>query len=205
MRIVYFFALSLFLNAGLALAQSGPAVLTILPGWQTESGTNLAAFEISLEPGWKTYWRAPGDSGIPPRVDWKGSTNVGAVEFHWPRPGIFDELGTRTVGYKDRLVLPVEFTPKNPGKPITAAGELEIGVCLDVCVPMSFRFSAELPQAGSPDRQIQNALAQKAEQVAGDGIPGLGCVFDPISDGLRVEARFDNSPLKDPKAAIFER
>ncbi|MCX8508161.1 MAG: protein-disulfide reductase DsbD family protein, partial [Rhodobacteraceae bacterium] len=69
----------LALAAPLAQAQPVPDNLLkaeILPGWRTESGSQMAALRLTMAPGWKTYWRAPGDAGIPPRFDWTGSANL---------------------------------------------------------------------------------------------------------------------------------
>ncbi len=71
----------------------------------------MAAFEITLEEGWKTYWRSPGDAGIPPRFDWENSHNLDGVALHWPRPAVFESFGTQTIGYSEKLILPVELTP----------------------------------------------------------------------------------------------
>ena len=85
----------------------------ILPGWQTGSHTHMAALELTLAPEWHTYWRSPGDAGIPPSFDWRGSRNIASVHIHWPRQQIFRLQGLQSVGYLDRLVLPLEFTPKD--------------------------------------------------------------------------------------------
>ena len=189
---------------GSAFAQSGPATLRMLDGWRTGTGTHIAAFEITLEPGWKTYWRAPGDSGIPPRIDWAGSKNIGNATLHWPRPNIYDGSGTRTIGYQNHFVLPVELTPIAQGKPLLAAGEIEIGVCQDICVPISFRFQVDLSTSGSADAAIQAALALVPEPQMGSDIAGLSCTFYPISDGLRVTARLAFPKNMTPIEAIFE-
>ena len=61
--------------------------------------------------GWKTYWRMPGDAGIPPQFDWSGSQNVKSVEVLWPAPQRFIDSGGETVGYKDRVVFPLRIVP----------------------------------------------------------------------------------------------
>jgi DsbC/DsbD-like thiol-disulfide interchange protein len=77
-----------------------------------ENGGHMAAVELQLAPGWKTYWRSPGDAGIPPSFDWSGSENVKSVRLHWPAPEVFEANGMQTIGYHERLVLPVEITPR---------------------------------------------------------------------------------------------
>ena len=122
------------LSAALGLCAAviaGPSVAQSLPddilhaelreGWRLPGGTQMAALHLTLAPGWKTYWRAPGEGGIPPSFDWAGSENIARVAFHWPKPQVFDINGVRVIGYRDELVLPMEFTAADPSRPMTAA------------------------------------------------------------------------------------
>ena len=52
-----------------------------------------AGILVELEPNWKTYWRVPGDTGIPPQFDWTGSKNAGAIEVGYPVPSRFQDAG----------------------------------------------------------------------------------------------------------------
>ena len=90
----------------------------MLHGWVNSDGTRTAALHLDLAPGWKTYWRAPGDAGIPPRFDWRGSSNVGTVAITWPTPSVFDQNGMRSVGYEDVLTIPLRIEPRTPGEPV---------------------------------------------------------------------------------------
>ena len=102
-------ALGTSLAAVTAQAQSFDRVVQaeVLPGWRTENGDHMAALRITLNPGWKTYWRAPGDAGIPPLLDWSGSGNLESAEVTWPTPEVFSQNGMRSIGYTEELVLPV--------------------------------------------------------------------------------------------------
>lgn len=170
-----------FVIAAPALAQDFPGLVSarLLPGWTEAAGTRMAALEIVMEPGWKTYWRSPGDSGIPPSFDWQGE--MGTVTFLWPAPEVFEAGGARSVGYHGRLVLPFRVAPGQSG-PLRA--EVEFGLCRDVCVPVRMALAA--PQAGSaPDPRILAALA--AQPVAGEA-GAVRCEVRPIDDGLRITA-----------------
>lgn len=162
-----------------------------LGGWRTESGTQMSALRLDLADGWKTYWRAPGDAGIPPQFDWSGSENVASVRFHWPRPTVFHINGIRTIGYKHHLVLPLEVTPRDPSLPIHLRANIDMGVCSDICVPVSMRIGAELPQGGSDDAAIRAALADQPMSARSAGLSGLRCHVEPIRDGLRLTAEID--------------
>ena len=94
--------------AAIALAGAAPAAAQsvpdnvvraeLRPGWTTPDGTRIAALHLVLAPGWKTYWRSPGDAGIPPEFDWKGSRNLGSVTFRCPRQEIYERNGCSTLG-----------------------------------------------------------------------------------------------------------
>ena len=60
--------------------------------------------EVRLDEGWKTYWRSPGDAGIPPHVDWEGSANLSEAEFGWPAPVRFNYYDLETFGYEKGVV-----------------------------------------------------------------------------------------------------
>src|SRR6516165_12151934 len=68
-----------------------------------------AGMEIRLAPGWKTYWRYPGDSGVPPRFDFAGSQNVKSVDVAWPAPHRFSDESGITIGYKDGVIFPLSI------------------------------------------------------------------------------------------------
>lgn len=69
-----------------------------------------AAVEFRMKPGWHIYWRSPGDAGYPPQVDWSRSDNLGAAVLRWPAPHRFSVLDLQTIGYSDRVTLPVEVS-----------------------------------------------------------------------------------------------
>ncbi|TCP62865.1 disulfide bond corrector protein DsbC [Rhodovulum bhavnagarense] len=178
----------------------------ILPGWQTASGTYMAGLRLDLAPGWKTYWRAPGDAGIPPRFDWSGSDNLADVQVHWPRPKLFSNNDMRTIGYETQVVLPVELTPARPGEPIALRARIELGVCHDICMPMDLDLAAPLPAAGTGRQQAPIRAALAARPMPGDQaqVGEVLCAVEPISDGIRLTAKIDVPELGDGEAAVFE-
>ncbi|PTW50068.1 protein-disulfide reductase DsbD domain-containing protein [Rhodovulum kholense] len=175
----------------------------ILPGWQTERGTYMAALHLTLAPGWKTYWRAPGDAGIPPRFDWHGSKNVAAVRLHWPRPTVFSSNGMRTIGYVDDLVLPIELTAREPGRPMEIRARIDLGVCHDICMPMELRLDERLP-GESRAAPIRAALEAQPLDARAARVGQVACEVEPISDGLRLTARIEVPPLGGDETAVFE-
>jgi DsbC/DsbD-like thiol-disulfide interchange protein len=137
----------------------------------TESGLR-AGLEIKLDSGWKTYWRYPGDSGVPPVFDFSGSENVSSVNVLWPVPQRFpDGSGGHAIGYAGHVILPLQVIPQAAGKPVTLRLKLAYGVCEKLCVPVETR--AELPLAGRSSVHDQAVAAAEARvprpATLGDG------------------------------------
>jgi len=171
-------------NAGPA---DGVAKVDVLPGWQTDQGTHMAALRITLLPGWKTYWRAPGDGGIPPQVDFSASRGIAAAQFHWPTPEVMDQAGFRTIGYHDGVTVPIELTTTGTG-PLHFAGDLSIGVCEEICVPVHLSFAATLPRNGTRDSAIVASLINRPLTEFEARVTAATCSIKPIADGLSVTA-----------------
>lgn len=91
---------------------------------------------ITMQEGWKTYWRVPGDGGVPPSFDWSGSENVAATSVMMPLPHRFTDENGEGIGYKTEVVFPVDVTPKDPSKPATLDLKIFYAVCNDICVPV---------------------------------------------------------------------
>ncbi|KUJ76394.1 hypothetical protein AVO45_11380 [Ruegeria marisrubri] len=178
--------------------------LDILDGGLTSRGTYLGAIRMTLADGWKTYWRAPGEAGIPPQIDWRGSRNVGEVSIIWPAPHVFDQNGIRSVGYKGQMVLPVEITPVNPGQPVRLKGEIDFGVCKDICVPGSFDFDHKLDAAAGPHPAIAAAMAQRPYSAREAGVVSASCRLKPTQDGIQIEAHLTMPPAGDEEVAVIE-
>jgi DsbC/DsbD-like thiol-disulfide interchange protein len=195
--------------SGPSVAQDVPddlIVAELLPGWQTEDGTRMTALHLRLASGWKTYWRVPGEAGIPPSFDWRGSQNLAGVDYHWPRPELFEVNGMRTIGYHDDLVLPIEMRPVSAGKPVVAAARIDLGVCKDICVPVSLDLSLSFDpgEAGTPDPAISEALASSPESADRGGVARATCQAEPIRDGMRLSARVTMPPLGGDEIAVLE-
>jgi DsbC/DsbD-like thiol-disulfide interchange protein len=119
-----------------------------------------AGIEIRLKPGWHTYWRYPGDAGVPPHFDFAGSQNVKAVEVLWPAPQKMQEAGLDTIGYDRDVILPLRVMPQQAAKPITVRVKLDYAICEKLCVPAQTK--AELVLAGGPSAQDARLAAAEA-------------------------------------------
>jgi DsbC/DsbD-like thiol-disulfide interchange protein len=199
-------AVFLTLAAGAALAQDASDVVTasILPGWQTDAGTHMAALRLDLAPGWKTYWRAPGEAGIPPEFDWAGSENIDGVTLHWPRPVVFETNEMQSVGYHDLLILPIEIEKSVPGEPVNIALMVDFGVCKDVCMPARINVTGWLPPQGTADPLIRAALADQPQDGRAAGVQRISCKVEPVADGMRVTATLAMPPMGGEETVVLE-
>ena len=132
-----------------------------------------AGIEIKLKPGWHTYWRYPGDAGVPPRFDFAGSQNVKAVDVLWPAPQRIPEQGLTVIGYAGNVILPLAVAPRDRAKPVTLRLKLDYAVCEKLCVPAEGK--AELVLAGGRAREdaaLAAAEARVPRKVSlGEGSP----------------------------------
>jgi DsbC/DsbD-like thiol-disulfide interchange protein len=155
-----------FAQAGDASAWSGDlkSSLRLIAG-SPRGGKARAGIELKLQPGWKTYWRYPGDSGVPPRFDFSSSDNVGAAQVLWPAPHAFPDGGGTSIGYKDDVVFPVLITPRDPGKPVTVRLKADYAVCEKLCVPAEGKAELTLGGAATFDRELSAAEARVPKPV----------------------------------------
>lgn len=178
--------------------------LEVLDGGLTSRGTYLGALRLTLSDGWKTYWRAPGDAGIPPSFSWRGSRNIGAVSITWPTPEVFSTSGFRTIGYHDQLVLPIEIEPQRPGAPVRLKGRMELGICKDVCVPSELRFDHRLDADAGRNPAIVAALASRPYSASEAGVTSATCSLRPGRYGIEVEARITMPSAGGEEVAVIE-
>jgi DsbC/DsbD-like thiol-disulfide interchange protein len=130
-----------------------------------------AGIEIRLKKGWHTYWRYPGDAGVPPRFDFAGSQNIKSIEVLWPAPQRIPEQGLVTIGYTGDVILPLAIAPQNSGEPIKLRLKLDYAVCETLCVPAEGKAELTLSGAPSPhDGALTAAEARLPHKAAvGEG------------------------------------
>jgi len=179
---------------------AGLSGMRVLPGWRMADGTHMTALEVRLEPGWKTYWRVPGEAGIPPQFDWRRSRNLTGVEILWPTPSVSTLSGLKSIGYSEVLILPLRVLPSRAGGDVVLKGRIEIGVCREVCIPVEQTVSARLPAGpDSPDPRIAAALADRPDTASEAGVGRVACRLSPVEGGLGLRAEIDM-----PGAASFD-
>ncbi len=111
-----------------------PYKVSMLSGGQ-DGDIWQAGILVELEPNWKTYWRVPGDTGIPPQFDWAGSKNNGAIEVGYPVPSRFQDAGGESIGYHDQVLFPLSVRPQKPDAMVHLQLNMFFAVCNEICIP----------------------------------------------------------------------
>ena len=132
-----------------------------------------AGIEIKLQPAWHTYWRYPGDSGVPPRFSFAGSDNLATVKVLYPAPHAFtDEVGT-TIGYKGNVILPLRVFPRQKDKPVTLRAKVDYAVCDRLCVPVEAKLELTLSPTGGADNPALVAAEARVPKPVSAAEAGL--------------------------------
>ncbi len=140
-----------------------------------------AALQLHMDEGWKTYWRSPGDAGLPPQLDWSGSANLAGATIQWPAPERHVMLGVETFGYEDEVIFPLTIALAETGEPVALAARVDILVCSDLCVPATLDVSLDLPAGEAvPDARRANLIDRAVARVPGDGA-AAGLEIDRVS------------------------
>ena len=161
---------------------SGKARIRLLVAGTDTSGRLVGGIEISLDPGWHTYWRSPGDSGIAPLVDFSASRNLGPVDVAFPMPERVDDGYSVTNIYKDSVILPISARLGDAAAGTDLSLKLDIGVCADVCVPDHFEATLRV-KPGESDAEVGKALAAARQHLPGAPEPGTFAVTAATRQG----------------------
>ena len=125
-----------------------------------KDGVADIGLEIALHPGWKTYWRHPGDAGIPPNVETAGSSGIAEVTPRFPTPVRFDEAGLVGIGYVEPVILPLDVRLADPGRPADMMLLAQIGLCRDICVPLEAKLSLRIDPAAPVQADVAARIAE---------------------------------------------
>lgn len=132
----------------------------LIMGAMGNDGHYQGGFEVELEEGWKTYWRQPGENGIPPLFDVKNSSNLKDFKVLWPAPELFKDGTGKGIGYKKRVLLPFTVKPEDVDQTIDFNLSIFFGVCAEICVPADVEFSSLLSR--SKPESANRGLIQEA-------------------------------------------
>ncbi len=210
-RLILFSLAALVAGFQVAPAQTllgrgaAPSSVELLPGWPDGKGGRLAGLRINIADGWKTYWRAPGESGVPPVFDWTRSENVASIEVDWPRPEIFESFGVQTIGYRSDVTLPLRVVARDPAQPVALRLALSYGVCADICVPEKAEVALDIR---ADERSEEPALLAATRSLAiparDAGLTSAACTIAGAGDERRFSGafRFSSGFAKAPVVVV---
>lgn len=176
-------------EAASAWSRGTHSEIRLIAGGRAPDGGYRVGVEIRMKPGFKTYWRMPGDAGIPPSFDWSSSRNVGSVSLRWPAPERFVDAGVTTIGYKDRVIFPVLVRPADAAKPVEITLNLDYAICDRICIPARGTATLALPDAAETAQSaalnaFRDRVPKLGEPGKNNGFLGLmSAVF--VRDGTR--------------------
>jgi DsbC/DsbD-like thiol-disulfide interchange protein len=163
--------------------RDGHSAVRLLAG--SRSGAVLmGGVAFQLQPGWKTYWRTPGDSGVPPRFDFSKSENIEAVTVLWPAPTKFDDgAGGYSLGYHTQVVLPLRIVAKNADKPVTLRADINYAVCEKLCIPVEASVELAITSVASTEDSALFAALDTVPKPANVGDPNPLTIRDVKREG----------------------
>ena len=163
--------------------RDGHSAVRLLAGSRS-GAVLLGGIAFQLQPGWKTYWRTPGDSGVPPRFDFSKSENVEAVTVLWPAPLKFDDgAGGHSLGYHDQIVLPLRIVAKNTDKPVMLRADISYAVCEKLCIPVEANAELAFNSVASTEDSTLFAALDTVPKPASVGDPNPLTIRDVKRDG----------------------
>src|ERR1700675_1890575 len=163
--------------------RDGHSAVRLLAGSRS-GAVLLGGIAVQLQPGWKTYWRTPGDSGVPPRFDFSKSENIEAVTVLWPAPAKFnDGAGGHSMGYHDQVVLPLRIVAKNADKPVTLRADINYAVCEKLCIPVQANAELAITSVASTEDSALFAALDTVPKPASVGDPNPLSIRDVKRDG----------------------
>lgn len=153
------FAAVLHVNASLIAGSANPA--PDAPVW--------VGLKMHHDPGWHTYWKNPGDAGMPTRIDWTLPAGWTASGINWPAPERLPLGQLASYGYEGDIVLPVKLIPPSgwdAKSPAHVAARANWLVCKDVCIPEGANLALDLPARDSaPDRTLFEQWRARVPQM----------------------------------------
>ncbi len=163
--------------------KDGHSAVRLLAGSRS-GAVLLGGVAIQLQPGWHTYWRTPGDSGVPPRFDFTKSENIEAVTVLWPAPVKFEDgSGGFSLGYQKQVVLPLRIVAKNADKPVTLRADINYAVCEKICIPVEASAELAFTSVASTEDSALSAALDTVPKPATIGDPTPLTVRDVKRDG----------------------
>lgn len=152
-----------------ATSESGKVRLVSATTGTGEAGQLRLGLHFKLEPGWKIYWRTPGDAGYPPKLDWAGSANLDNPQPRWPAPHRFVLAGLQNYGYSGEVILPLDARVPEASRPVAARLAVDFLACAQICVPQKAELSLDLSTGPAEPSAFAHDIGRFTALVPGDG------------------------------------
>ena len=120
---------------------------------QNDSKNFMIGLEYQMDPGWKTYWKSPGDGGFAQSISWENSTNVKNVNILWPTSIEFEILGLTSLGYQNDIIFPLEIELEDELKNTFLNLHITFLICKEICIPGDATIFLEIP---SGEKKLTN-------------------------------------------------
>ena len=168
------------------LEAAGGRIRLVTTGLPDGQGRLNGALQIDLAPGWKTYWRDPGDAGVPPALDLSASSNLADATFSFPAPMRFEDGGSTSNGYKAPVALPVTLSLQDRTGPLTASAF--VGICESICIPVQGELTLD-PAEGAHDEADASVVAAAQDSLPEKARPEFGVqLVEATADSITVKA-----------------
>ncbi|MAL78622.1 MAG: hypothetical protein CMN55_05840 [Sneathiella sp.] len=187
------------------LEQAHLQLVSAVEGTKGQEAVRIGV-QIRLAPGWKTYWRSPGEAGIPPTFDWSGSRNLDAAHIHWPVPEYFESYGIGSWGYEDEVVFPIDVVLEEKGAPLDLKLRLQLGLCEKICIPYEQELELSLAAGAavrSREADLIETFARRVPAEAG----AVGAIATDVAVQATEEGKFtlivlSTQPLAAPQVIV---
>ncbi|MGH6819733.1 MAG: protein-disulfide reductase DsbD domain-containing protein, partial [Methylocella sp.] len=136
-----------------------------------------AGVVVDLDAGWKTYWRMPGEAGIPPQFDWKKSKGIAGVEVLYPLPERLQDASGETIGYAGRVIFPVLAKLAADATDASLHLDLFLAVCKDICIPAKAQAAVPVGRTNAQDLGLLEAWAKRVP-VPGTAVQSVHAAMD---------------------------
>ena len=187
-----------------ASTDQGAARLVVSPG---QDGNFRLGLDFKLQPGWKIYWRSPGDAGLPPTVDWAGTENAVIGNFAWPVPERFELSGLETFGYEGDVLLPATVTVPQAAGAVHLKAAVDFLTCRELCVPNDVTLDLALPAGLEGPGPYGDLIGRFQARVPDDG-SRVGLMLQTAAVGgtgksARLDLRLQATPaIAEPDAIV---
>jgi DsbC/DsbD-like thiol-disulfide interchange protein len=161
-----------------------------------EGGAYRAGVEIALDGNALTYWRNPGDAGVPPEFDFAGSSNLARADVAYPAPERHDEEGSEVFGWRRNVIFPLHVQPRDPSKPVTLTLMLRYAACEKICIPSEGRMQLTIAPGGPATAQAARIAHWAALVPRPAAQAGATIKLEPLADVDKPTWRVTATPAE---------